>query len=406
MKNWKSFLALVALLTFNFAPTAGANDLVGLRETTEVSYSLIGVQDAHNLGFKGKDQVIVFIDDGVDASHPYLKEAVIDGFCSSRAACGEDFLKSGVLQGGLKPPTNPSVHGMMVAGIIAGRANSNAPGGVAPEAKVISITNTNGNNEGLFAAFDWILEAKKRYNIVAMSGSFGIQNFSDRSDLNGCLGPSSELDTRIKALADAGIIPVFAAGNDSNPFKTNYPSCLPSVVSVGATTAAGKLQGYSNVSGKMTVLAPSDVMSASQTGNYFLSGGTSAAAPVVAGAVALLKEAKPSATVDEIKRALQSTNRYLSDIYWRDIPILHIPTAIKSIQSGNYIPARVIGGDGQGAVSKEVTAEAETLKKELIQVNSQVVTLTNSIKSLEDQLGALKKRLKSICKAKPRPRGC
>jgi hypothetical protein len=214
------------------------------------------------------------------------------------------------------------------------------------------------------------------------------------------------LDTRIKALADAGIIPVFATGNESNPFKTNYPSCLPSVVSVGATTAAGKLQGYSNVSGKMTVLAPSDVMSASQTGNYFLGGGTSAAAPVVAGAVALLKEAKPSATVDEIKRALQSTNRYLSDIYWRDIPILHIPTAIKSIQSGNFIPARVIGGDGQGAVSKEATAEAETLMKELIQVNSQVVTLMNSIKSFKDQLKTLKKKLKLICKAKPRPRGC
>lgn len=307
---------------------------------TESSYDLIKLSAARDLGLTGKDQVVVFIDDGIEIDHPYIKNNVLDGFCSSAIACGSLHLKSGKEAGGIFPKTSSSGHGNMVAGIIAGEVNSVALGGIAPSAKLISITNTDGNFLGLEAAFNWILEAKKRYNIVAVSGSFGSVNLGTRSDFLSCT--DSELNEKIKALSDAGIVPVFSAGNDSNVLRMSHPACLPFVVSVGALSYKGLLQDYSNVGGSLTVLAPSDVMTASRNGLYGLGGGTSAAGPVVAGVVALLKQAKPSATVQEIKSALQSSDKYLNDAYWAGLPVLNISSALNALKTGEFIKPPVI----------------------------------------------------------------
>ena len=94
-------------------------------------------------------------------NHPIIKDAMIDGFCSSNAVCGEFYLKSGIEAGEIKAGSTSS-HGLMVAGTMAGRVIDGTLGGIAPEAKLISINNTNGNTLDLYAAFDWIVEAKKK----------------------------------------------------------------------------------------------------------------------------------------------------------------------------------------------------------------------------------------------------
>lgn len=366
MKARVFVISFTLLLIFSIYPSniAQAYSNEDLRILTKSSYDLINLSAARDLGLTGKDQVVVFIDDGIEIDHPYIKNNVLDGFCSSEVACGTLHLKSGKEAGGIFPKTSSSPHGNMVAGIIAGEVNSVALGGIAPGAKLISITNTDGNFPGLEAAFNWILEAKKKYNIVAVSGSFGSTNLGERSEILGCT--DSELNGKIKALADVGIVPVFSAGNDSNIVKMSHPACLPFVVSVGALNFKGQLQDYSNVGGNLTVLAPSDVMTASRNGGYMLGGGTSAAGPVVAGVVALLKEAKPSATVEEIKKALQTTDKYLNDAYWTGIPVLNVYSAVNALKTGQYVNSPLSTQlDGQKRIDASVRVAEEAMKAQV-----------------------------------------
>lgn len=434
-----TFFALLAAMG-----TAQANTLENLRAITQASYNLIGLSSLHKQGLTGKDQVIVFIDDGVQLDHPYISQAIIDGFCSSEATCRELYLKSGAMAGVIPAFNQPSPHGLMVGGIIAGRPNTSALGGIAPDAKLISITNTNGNNPGLIAAFEWILQAKKRYNIVAVSGSFGGPNVSARSDIDGCSGAAPELDQRIRALKDAGIIPVFASGNDSNPMRISYPACLPFVISVGAISSSGSLQPYSNTGSALTVLAPSDVMSAGLDGTYFLAGGTSASTPVVAGAVALLKQAQPEATFEQIKKSLQSSTTYLDDLYWKSIPALHLPSALAALKSSTFTSVKIAPAASTDthqtdlATARAAQTAAETaatqaqeslasalrelnvvserkaaLDTELVRVNAILVSLTQqfeivqkTVTQLQRENKTLRRTLSTICSTRPKPARC
>lgn len=94
----RSFVTLVcSSLLVSLAPLApaGAYSNEELRNMTQSSYDLINLSAARDLGLTGKDQVVVFLDDGIEIDHPYIKNNVLDGFCSSRAACGDQYLKSG-----------------------------------------------------------------------------------------------------------------------------------------------------------------------------------------------------------------------------------------------------------------------------------------------------------------------
>jgi subtilisin family serine protease len=351
------------LLALSFLPSnSHATDSDSLR--TKESFELIGLDTLHKQGITGKDQVIVFIDDGVQTNHPIIKEAMIDGFCSSNAVCGEFYLKSGIEAGEIRGDST-SPHGLMVAGTIAGRAVEGTLGGIAPKAKLISINNTNGNNSGLYAAFDWILEAKKKYNIVAVSGSFAGPNVGRRDSIGACSGADDLLVMKIRNVYDAGIVPIFATANDGNALRNSFPACLDFVFAVGATDSRGNLQSYSNVGPNLTVLAPSDVKTAGINGTTFLGGGTSNATPVVAGAVALLKQAKPEATIVDLRKAIQSSTRFVDDILWKGLPILDLPTALNAIKTGNYSISKITQAridyavDMDAANTARVKAEAD-----------------------------------------------
>ena len=363
MASIKSALIIAFLISLLFPIQSQANDRDYLK--TKESFELIGLDTLHRQGITGKDQVIVFIDDGVQKNHPIIKDAMIDGFCSSNAVCGEFYLKSGIEAGEIRAGSTSS-HGLMVAGTIAGRVIDGTLGGIAPEAKLISINNTDGNTPGLYAVFDWILEAKKKYNIVAVSGSFAAPNVGSRDAFGACSsGGDTLLETKIRRIYDAGIVPIFATANDGNVVRNSFPACLDFVFAVGATDSLGNLQGYSNVGPNLTVLAPSDVKTAGINGTTFLGGGTSNAAPIVAGAVALLKQAKPEATIEDLRKAIQSSTRFVDDILWKGLPILDLPTALNAIKTGNYSISKITqqrfdyAGDLDAANTARIKAEAD-----------------------------------------------
>ena len=88
---------------------------------------------------------------------------------------------------------------------------------------------------------------------------------------------------------------VAAAGNDGPSAPAGYPAALPHVLTVGATTQAGGVAGFSTTSRYVDLAAPgADVLVASAQSNGWVSAsGTSFSAPLVSGAAAWVWTARP-----------------------------------------------------------------------------------------------------------------
>ncbi|MFT5680034.1 MAG: subtilisin family serine protease [Myxococcota bacterium] len=225
--------------------------------------------------------------------------------------------------------TNPEVewssgvpgHGTFIAGIIASDG-SNGVGrvGIVPEGRV-NLLKIADNNGALYFS----------YAVSALAdiaeGDLGIRvvNYSIASSS----GNSSFYDA-VGALADADILMVVAAGNCSsancsdadNDADPLYPSSYTyeHVVSVAGSTAGGGYNTYSHYGASSVDLAAPGVdicsLGVNSDADYSTAGGTSYAAPIVAGVAALLLEAHPDLTTTELARVLRASSAASPD--WAD----------------------------------------------------------------------------------------
>jgi subtilisin len=123
----------------------------------------------------------------------------------------------------------------------------------------------------------------------------------------------------LKKLLDKGVFPVFAIGNEG-PGTSRSPANYPQALSVGAVDAQGNVDPSSSSEAfprKVNPLVPDlvtpgvDIVSANAgESNFRLDSGTSMAAPHLSGLAALLFEACPTATVNQLQTAVcQSCSR-------------------------------------------------------------------------------------------------
>lgn len=227
-------------------------------------------------------------------------------------------------------------HGTHMAGIMAGRdasvthpsmASSEQFVGVAPDARIVSVKVADAHGvtdvSQVIAAIDWVVQHRTDHglNIRVLNLSFGTNSTQ-----------SSALDPLAHAVEQAwhnGIVVVVATGNDGNGHALRNPAMDPYVVAVGGLDMNGTLSksddfvaDFSNCGTSVRstdVVAPGrSLISLRAPGSYadvenpgavvnerfFLGSGTSQAAAVVSGLAALLVDADPSRSPDEIKDAL------------------------------------------------------------------------------------------------------
>lgn len=338
LKRFIAGLAVALLAAVGVAPSAQA-------AVAEPAFNAVNASALWNRGFTGKGSSIAFIDQGVNLSHEYFQGEVVDGFClyasfTTNLCPNGTKTQTGVTAASQRIQNNFPVlnenHGNMVAGIAAGKPNSVAPGGIAPDAKIV-MANIDLTLEGITAAAQYILDRASANNTVALSLSFGglfqeIPRSWLKCDDNPVL---ADLAAVLKKLRDRGIITFASAGNTPTlDIATSvFPSCLREVVAVGSVNQQGEISWYVTMSQKIELLAPDYAISANTIG-YLTSSGTSAAAPLAAGAFTLLRDAFPSASSEQILNAMKSTGTKVDDVLRKGIPMVNLAAAYNQLASG------------------------------------------------------------------------
>jgi len=267
--------------------------------TANSSVDAIAVQA---LGLTGRGRKIVVLDTGYNYNHPELQSSYLGG---------TNFVdKNG-------DPFDNNGHGSHVAGIITADGINPRAKGIAPDTGIIAgkVLDARGNGyiSDIVAGIYWAVDGP--------DGIFGSEDDFHADAINISIGSngsyiylSTFCDSAVPSMTDAiqyavdrGVVVVAAAGNNGVN-GVSLPGCVSYSLTVGAIDRSNSLASFSGIGPSVDVVAPGVGLYSASLGTAYKSmDGTSQAAPVVSGAIALFKEAFPDASVDDINRALLPT---------------------------------------------------------------------------------------------------
>ncbi|HVM56777.1 MAG TPA: S8 family serine peptidase [Gaiellaceae bacterium] len=291
------------------------------------------------LATAGQGMKIAIIDDGVDQAHSFFDPTGYTypagfpkgntAYTTPKVIVARAFAPASETWKYANTPFDPqySDHATHVAGIAAGDHGtiSNGPrgrvavSGIAPAAyignyKVLTVPTRDYGLDGNSPEITAGIEQAVKDGMDVINLSLGEPEVEPSRDIV------------VKALddaADAGVVPVVAAGNDyedAGRGSVGSPATAPEAITVAASSEGGsspadEIASFSSggptpisLQMKPDVTAPGEgILSSIPPNNWDVWDGTSMATPHVAGAAALLKQRHPAWTVEQIKSALEST---------------------------------------------------------------------------------------------------
>src|SRR5690625_1298652 len=286
-------------------------------------------------GITGEGVVVANIDSGVDGDHPALKTKY-------RGYNPEDPDNPNHEYNWFDPaagrgiPLDSDGHGTHTMGTMVGSEEGIPHIGVAPGAEWIAARAFylgTAYDSSIIAAGQWILaptDESGRPN-PEMAPDIVNNSWGGNPYNNDWFRPI------VQAWKAAEIVPIFSVGNaglfsSASPGSASAPANYPESIAIGATDQEDQLASFS-LRGptergdiKPDLVAPGVGILSSVPGErwdefeYEVSNGTSMAAPQVAGTAALLKQADPTLTVDEIETILKLTATKMQDDEYDQYP--------------------------------------------------------------------------------------
>lgn len=273
-----------------------------------VSLPFIGQPAVASAADRGNGTTVAVIDNGID----YTRSAF--GSCTAPGTPASCHVVASVNFG---TGTTDTSHGTNVSAIALG---------VAPDSRIAMLNAFSGASaytSDVISAMNWAIANQSTYHIAAINMSLG-----DGSRNTAPCSSGNPFLTPVGNARSAGISVVAAAGNDAYADAIANPACTPGVISVGAvydanygginwgaglcsdaTTRADQIACFSNSANFLSLLAPGALVTA---GGY-TEGGTSQASPHVAGAVAVLRSAFATETLDQTASRLTGNGVALTD---------------------------------------------------------------------------------------------
>jgi type VII secretion-associated serine protease mycosin len=245
---------------------------------------------------RGAGITIAVIDTGVDGTAPELVGAVV---------AGGDFSGLGSSNGQTPVGADGSEHGTMVASLAAGRGTGGNNGviGSAPEASIMPLSIGFGAG-----ATDSDAQIAKAVRYAVDHGAKVINMSLTRNTLE---WPQSWDDAFLYAMQH-NVVVVAAAGNrGSGTTEVGAPATMPGVLTVAGADSAGTASFDASAQGiTIGVTAPSEkLVAVVPGGQHVLWNGTSGAAPIVSGVVALVMAAHPELDANNVINRIVSTAR-------------------------------------------------------------------------------------------------
>ncbi|WP_109441062.1 S8 family peptidase [Acinetobacter haemolyticus] len=287
--------------------------------TTMQSLPLINQPQAATNGFTGEGSSVVVIDTGVNYKHSDFGCTAVN---TPSATCRVVYSFDSAPDDG---SLDDDGHGSNVAAIVAKVATKTKIIGIDAFRKVRSQGQwaSTAYDSDILAGVNWAVNNAQAYNIKAINMSLGVPGVKYTSECQ-----NSSYATAFANARAAGVVPVVASGNDGFADGISSPACVAGAVSVGAvydsnlgslawsnctdrTTNADKVTCFSNGGSLVTLLAPGALITAGGE----TQGGTSQAAPHVAGAIALLRanSVSPTESIDQTIHRLRVTGKSVTD---------------------------------------------------------------------------------------------
>lgn len=270
---------------------------------------LIGQPAAVSTGYQGAGAAVAVLDTGVDYTRSQF------GACTAVATPAASCRVVAAYEAAVEDNArDANGHGTRVAMTALA---------VAPQSSIVAVDVFEGDgawDSDVIEGMDWAISQRASYDIAAINLSLG------DATQNAVACTLTPYVAAIRRARNAGIVVVVAAGNDSFTAGIAEPACVASALAVGATydanvgqrafsgctdssTAADKVTCYSNSGEPLDLFAPGSVLTIG--GNTL--DGTSFAAPIVAGAVAVLKQRFPLDTPDQLESRLALSGMTLTD---------------------------------------------------------------------------------------------
>ncbi|GIO24854.1 S8 family peptidase [Oceanobacillus sp. J11TS1] len=288
------------------------------------------VKVREELGVTGKDVTIAVIDTGI---HPH------DDLTNptNRIIAFQDFIN------GESEPYDDNGHGTHCAGDAAGNGSlSNGKyAGPAPEASIVGLKVLDEQGSGrlstIIEGLEWCIDHKEEHNIRIISLSLGAPAYESFRD--------DPLSLAAQAAWHEGMVVCAAAGNSGPSAATiSTPAIDPFIITVGSTDDQNTLERTDDVIAdyssrgptidtlvKPDVYAPgTNIISLLAPGSaieseipemvidesYIQLSGTSMATPICAGIIALMLEANPKLSPNDVKSILKATSHPTLDDVW------------------------------------------------------------------------------------------